>query len=283
MMKSRTLANALLCVSMLHAAAAQSADPPSPAPGYQLVWSDEFNGSPGGLPDSSKWSYEEGFVRNGEEQYYTKRRPANARVEDGTLIIEARKEDFANTSGKGPATAAYTSASLITLGKASWHYGRIEVRAKLPQGRGVWPAIWTLGENRPEVRWPRCGEIDLLETIRDNLRIRGNFHYAKDGRHVSSDGGSVVIPTATSDFHIYTLEWNKDRIELSADGRPYAAFDVEKATDNGTNPFRLPHYLILNLALGGAIGGPIDDSIFPQQMVVDYVRVYQKTATGRDD
>ena len=253
---------------------AESSNGVAPA-GYKLVWSDEFDYS--GLPDPSKWAYEEGFIRNKESQYYTKARLENARVEHGHLIIEARKEDYPYVDKNGQSKiASYTSASVITLGKASWKYGRIEIRAKMPHGQGVWPALWTMGENRAQVKWPFCGEIDLLETKGDCTNIEGNFHYAIKGKHKASGRGSIIVPTAASEYHVYTLDWDSEKIVLSADGEAYAGCPVTLATAGSLDPFRLPNYLIMNLALGGPMGGRIDDAIFPQQMVIDYVRVYQR-------
>jgi beta-glucanase (GH16 family) len=275
-----------------------SAQTPSPVPAkvtlppltpdYKLVWSDEFSRDPDGLPDPAKWVFERGFVRNLETQYYTRDRTENARIEHGRLIIEARKEPkpftlsdnineaygkkWNNTDIK---PANFTSASITTYGKASWLYGRIEIRAKMPNGNTVWPALWTLGTNITEIGWPRCGEIDLVEMLGTRPHIvSGNFHYANDaGKHVVSDGGSLTVPTSDTDFHIYTLEWTADRINLYADGIRYSTIDVTKANALGQNPYRKPQYLIMNLALEG---NRFEHSTFPQEMVVDYVRVYQK-------
>ena len=143
----------------------------------KLVWSDEFNYQ--GLPDPAKWGYETGFVRNHESQYYTKERKENARVENGHLVIECRKEQFTPANH---VPVNYTAASLITQNKASWQYGRIEVRAKLPHGKGVWPAIWMLGTNITQVGWPRCGEIDIMEFIgKEPKNIFGTLHFSVDG------------------------------------------------------------------------------------------------------
>ncbi len=246
--------------------------------GYRLVWSDEFSHDPDGLPDPTKWIYEEGFVRNNEAQYYTKERKENARVENGRLVIEARKEPFPNPSHKGPAVARYTSAALETFGKAEWQYGRVEVRAKLPAGGGVWPAIWTLGANvhQREVGWPRCGEIDIMENIgREPGIIHGTIHYFGNGRRQSA-GSRIQVDHPESSFNVYAAEWTPDHLDLSVNGETYVRFDVRNADNDGANPFRKPQFLILNLALGGNWGGSIDDSIFPQRMTVDYVRVYQK-------
>jgi beta-glucanase (GH16 family) len=258
--------------------AAEAPPGATPPAGYTLVWSDEFRQDPDGLPDPSKWEFEEGFLRNHEAQYYTRARKENARVENGQLIIEGRKEPFPNTTSPGPKVAKYTSAALTTYGKASWTYGRIEVRAKLPAGKGVWPAIWTLGTNArdPSVGWPRCGENDIMELVgKEPGIIHGTVHYFVDGKHASK-GAQTPLAHPEADFHVYATEWTPDRIDIMVDGATYFSFDTRKADNDHQNPFRKPHYLILNLALGGDWGGPIDDTIFPQRMTIDYVRVYQK-------
>jgi beta-glucanase (GH16 family) len=250
---------------------------------WKLIWSDEFEYK--GLPDKSKWSCETGFKRNNEKQYYMRDRKENARVENGHLIIEARKERFKNPRYDKNSTnwrkqreyIDYTSASLITEKKASWKYGRIEVRAKLPHGNGVWPAIWTLGINRPEVRWPNCGEIDIMEFIgREPDKIHGSVHYIiagkkKVGRH------SLRTPKPYENFHIYAIEWYPERIDFFFDKIKYYSFSVNEAGIDEENPFQKPHYLLLNLALGGKWGGKINDSILSQKYIIDYVRVYRKT------
>jgi len=245
---------------------------------WQLVWSDEFNYT--GRPDPAKWAYEVGFVRNREAQYYTRDRRENARVENGHLIIEGRKELFPIPSGQGRA-AHYTAASLITRHKASWRYGRIEVRARLPQGRGVWPAIWTLGDNMDRVGWPRCGEIDIMEFVgKEPGAVHATVHYQLDGKHRSS-GHKLDTPKPFADFHVYAVEWFPDRMDFYFDQTKYHTFRIADAGAGADNPFRQPQYLLINLALGGSWGGPLDDAIFPQQYLVDYVRVYQqKPATG---
>jgi beta-glucanase (GH16 family) len=186
------------------------------AAGWQLVWSDEFNYQ--GLPDTNKWSYEEGFIRNHERQYYTKARLENARVEDGHLVIECRKEQFTPTNH---APVEYTAASLTTQTKASWQYGRIEVRAKIPQGKGVWPAIWMLGTNITQVGWPRCGEIDIMEFVgKEPDGIHGTVHYAIDGQH-QSDGGTLKTSRPFDTFHVYAVEWTPERIDFYYDTTKY--------------------------------------------------------------
>jgi beta-glucanase (GH16 family) len=242
---------------------------------WKLVWSDEFNYS--GLPNSKKWNYEVGFIRNRELQYYTKARKENARVENGTLVIESRKEKFKNpnynpdTNRRGRWSrsrefADYTSASLITRGKASWCYGRIEVRAKLPTGRGTWPAIWMLGTNIREVGWPTCGEIDIMENVGfDPNKIHANSHTKKyNHARNTGKGSSIKVSKPYKEFHIYAIEWYPDR------GEAVWPYDKEQ-------------YLILNTAIGGAWGGQkgIDESIFPQKFYIDYVRIYQKRTASK--
>jgi len=254
---------------------------------WSLVWSDEFDYT--GLPNESKWNYEQGFVRNRESQYYTKARKENARVENGHLVIEARKEDWPNPdyrpgsssrrSSRSREKAEYTSASLITRGKATWTYGRIEVKAKLPQGRGVWPAIWMLGTNIREVGWPRCGEIDIMEYVGyDPNTVCANVHMAKYNHAKGTGKGSKIKADKPYDsFHTYAVEWTPERMDFFFDEHKYFTFENEHGGAD-VWPFDQPHYLILNLAIGGSWGGQkgIDESIFPQKFLIDYVRIYQK-------
>ncbi len=238
---------------------------------WKLVWSDEFDKP--GLPDRAKWNYESGLVRNHEAQYYTKDRLENARVENGMLVIEGRKEAFADAEGKHP--ASYTSASLTTKGRASWTYGRIEVRARLPQGKGVWPAFWTLGVNIPEIGWPKCGEIDIMEFVgKEPDLIHGTVHYSLNGKHQSS-GHRIKANRPFDAFHIYAVEWFPDHVDFFYDKQKYHTFEVGKAGEGDEKPFHKAHYMLINLALGGSWGGPIDDSILPQKYLIDYVRVYR--------
>jgi beta-glucanase (GH16 family) len=254
---------------------------------WSLVWSDEFDYA--GLPNESKWDYEQGFIRNRESQYYTKARKENARVENGHLVIEARKEDWPNPdyrpgsssrrSQRSREKADYTSASLVTRGKASWTHGRIEVKAKLPAGRGVWPAIWMLGTNIREVGWPRCGEIDIMEYVGfDPNTVCANVHMAKYNHAKGTGKGSKIKSDKPYEsFHIYAVEWTPEKMDFFFDEHKYFTFENEHSGADAW-PFDQPHYLILNLAIGGSWGGQkgIDESIFPQQFLIDYVRVYQK-------
>jgi beta-glucanase (GH16 family) len=244
---------------------------------WELVWSDEFDYQ--GLPDKTKWDYEEGFVRNHESQYYTRARLENARVENGMLAIECRKEHFASVNH---APIEYTSASLVTLNKANWRYGRIEVRAKLPQGKGVWPAIWTLGTNISKVGWPVCGEIDIMEFVgKETNNIYGTIHYAVDGRH-QSDGGKLETDKPYGDFHIYAVEWYTNQIDFFFDSKKYHTVLIDKVGKGEDNPFRQPHYLLINFALGGSWGGPIDETVLPQKYLIDYVRIYKQKGGQQD-
>ena len=246
---------------------------PAEQPAWKLIWQDEF--SKPGAPDPTKWGYEKGFVRNHEKQYYTVDRRENARVENGHLIIEARKEDEKNTLRyKTP----YTSASLNTRGKDSWKHCRIEIRAKLPAGRGMWPAIWMLGDSYGKIRWPDCGEIDIMEFVGHKPKtVHANIH-CKKYNHIKHNGkGSTTQSnTLTSEFHIYALEWHEDRMDFFFDGKKYFSYKREKDPDAW--PYDKNHYLLINLAVGGSWGGAkgIDDTIFPQKYLVDYVRVYKK-------
>ncbi len=241
----------------------QSSSPAS----KKLVWSDEFDVN--GLPDNQKWGYEEGKIRNNEAQYYTRNRPENARIEGGNLIITAVKEDF-----KG---GQYTSASINTKGKYEFTKGRIEVKAKLPHGRGVWPAIWTLGTNKSLGGWPACGEIDIMEFVGyEPDMVYANVH-TKDYNHTKGTGrgGSIKYKNPWEDFHIYAVEWFGDRMDFYFDNQMYYSC-VRKGEGIGEWPFGEPQYLLINLAIGGAWGGKkgIDDSIFPVEYRIDYVRIY---------
>lgn len=238
---------------------------------WRLVWSDEFNYR--GEPDPDKWSIVEKPPRwvNQEEQAYVNRRE-NVRVENGNLIIEARKGDFRNYN--------YTSARLDTYLTGKWTYGRIEVRAKLPRGRGTWPAIFMLPtENIKSVfGWPSSGEMDIMEHVgfRPGV-VQASVHCAKynhlQGNHKF---GTLQLDDPFDTFHVYALEWYPDRLDFYVDENNYFSFKNEMSGWKAW-PFYKNFYLILNLAIGGSWGGAqgIDDSIFPARMVIDYVRVYQ--------
>ncbi|MET7001518.1 glycoside hydrolase family 16 protein [Chitinophaga defluvii] len=252
--------------------------------GWKLIWQEEFNYT--GLPDTSKWGYEVGHVRNNEAQYYTQARKENIQVGNGVLTIRGIKENYPNAAYRAGATywsqqdslAGYTSASINTDNKFTVTYGRIEVKAKLPQGGGIWPAIWMLGADRSNGGWPMTGEIDIMEFIgKEPNNIYGTIHYAKpDGKSHTSSGNHIAVPDLHPGFHIYAIEWDEQKIDIFCDDSMYHRFNIDAANRTTDNPFRKPFYLLLNLAIGGAWPGPIDDKLLPQEFVVDYVRVYQK-------
>ena len=251
--------------------------------GWKLVWGDEFNKD--GQPDESKWIYEHGYIRNQEAQYYTKKRLKNTRVENGKLILEAHKEKFKNEFHKpGHSSwikswgdAKYTAGSIKTRGKYSVQYGRIEISAKLPLGRGIWPAFWMMGDKGG---WPKCGEIDVMEYVGFQPDvIHANVHwYDYRKSHHTSKGDKLNKQSPGDGFHIYAVEWDAKQMKFFYDDKVYHTWDMSLAETEKGNPFRQPHYILLNLAIGGGWGGKkgIDDTIFPQRYEIDYVRVYKK-------
>jgi beta-glucanase (GH16 family) len=258
----------------------------SHADDWRLVWSEEFNLA--GAPDPAKWTCEKGFVRNQELQFYTDKRRENARVEGGRLIIEARKEMFPNPAFKEGSTewmkarkeAQYTSASIITKGLQTFHYGKIEVRAKLPAGKGVWPAIWMHGNNAGKSRWPMCGEIDIMEYVSHRPgEVHGTIHFAKPGTTTHQKLGGVTKNSRLHEaFHVYGVEWNEKAITFLFDGKPYHTVDLDAAGTDGGNPFRKPgaFYLMLNLAVGGTWGREPDPKVYPQRFEIDWVKAWEK-------
>ncbi|MGI6400544.1 MAG: glycoside hydrolase family 16 protein [Thermoguttaceae bacterium] len=248
-----------------------------------LVWNDEFNGE--GLPDESKWSYEVGYIRNNEAQYYTDGRLENIFQKDGLLTIRTLKEDYDiadKPNNHGRQKAEYTSAAIETLGKASWQYGRVEVRAKLPKGKGIWPAIWMMGDNIVEKGWPRCGEIDIMEYVGHTPRTsHANIHMQrKEGRGTVSKGDKIRYDepgqAPEERFCVYALEWTKDKLLIFVDDDLVLEFNREEEEPKTESwPFDQPCYIILNTAIGGAWGGEIADGVCPAEYLIDYVRVYQ--------
>jgi beta-glucanase (GH16 family) len=244
---------------------------------WVLVWADEFDGA--ACPDPANWRFERGFVRNEELQWY---RPENASCRNGVLVIEARRETVANP-GYVPGSkdrranrraAEYTSASLTTEQLQEWRYGRIDVRARIEPRYGLWPAIWTLGGV-----WPRShGEVDIMEHF--GRRSVVALHWAGGDRAKSIDSVASANPAWSRQFHVWRMEWTPDRIDISVDGQQAASFDITGIRNpDGANPFRQPHHLRLNLAVGGASGNPASTS-FPARMEVDYVRVYRERLAG---
>ncbi|MDT3402051.1 glycoside hydrolase family 16 protein [Mucilaginibacter terrae] len=255
---------------------------PDTAGGYKLVWADEFNQN--GAPDSNNWSYERGFERNEEHQWY---QPDNAWCDNGLLIIEARRETKDNPNYEAGSSewrrnrpkAYYTSSSLKSRGKQSWQYGRFVMRGKIDISNGMWPAWWTLGIKG---RWPATGEIDIMEFYRKKL-LANMVHLGADQkdewfsktRNIDSLGGQKWA----SQFHIWRMDWDEKAIALYVDDMLMVKVETEKLVNKdglGTNPFKQPHYMLLNLAIGGQQGGDPSKTQFPKRFEVDYVRVYQK-------
>lgn len=245
-----------------------------PEPAYKLVWSDEFNAP--GMPDSTKWSYDTAGNSwgwgNNELQYYTCKKKENAFIQDGYLHIVAKKEQV---GGK-----EYSSARLITKKKGDWKYGRFEINAKLPGARGIWPAIWAFPTENTYGIWPASGEIDIMELVGympDSVfaSTHCQTYYFKIGTQKTK---GICVPTATTGFHTYALEWDSTQISMFVDTIKYFNFKNE-GTGYKEWPFNEPFYIILNVAVGGYWGGVmgVDTTAYPQEMIVDYVRVYQKS------
>jgi beta-glucanase (GH16 family) len=277
MKKMGTIAALFLTLVLMAPGCARNNDP-DPAPDNPdtgdmvMVWSDEFNVN--GLPDAGKWSYDtEGNASgwgNNESQWYTQARRENAEVKDGFLYITAIKESYEDHD--------YTSARLITKLKGDWLYGRVEVKAKLPDGRGMWPAIWMLPTDWAYGGWPASGEIDIMENVGYNPYVIVASAHTESYNHSigTQKSATTNVPTCYSDFHVYALEWEVTEYRVYVDGNLYFTFKNE-GTGYKVWPFDKRFHLLLNVAVGGNWGGAqgIDNTIFPRQMVVDYVRVYQ--------
>lgn len=247
--------------------------------GWRLVWQDEFEWD---RLDTAKWTIEINARGGGnqEQQFYTDR-ATNLRVEDGCLVIEARREDYTAvdpTNGQNE-SRHYTSARITTKDKVQWTSGRIEIRAKLPTGKGVWPAIWMLGANIDEVGWPACGELDIMEHVGfEPGVIHANIHtQAYNHMLGTNQGAQTSVPDLHEAFHVYAIEWRENRIDFLADDVRYFTYEND-GSGFAAWPFDRAHYLLLNVAVGGTWGGQqgIDDAVFPQRMTVDYVRVYRQ-------
>lgn len=267
---------ALALLAMILAPAARSQAGPSASPslapqGWTLVWSDEFNGT--SIDTLSNWKYDlgGGGWGNAELEYYTNR-PENANIENGVLRIIARKESYGG--------ASYTSARMKTQGLRSFTYGRVEARIKLPVGQGIWPAFWMLGTSITQVGWPKCGEIDIMEHINSTPVANGTMHWDNNG-HAQY---GTTTPCDVSLYHLYAIEWDKDRIQWFVDSVKYLEGNIANNI-NSTDEFHSPFFIILNLAIGGNWpGNPTVGTPFPDTMSVDYVRVYQASTNGlRED
>ncbi|RTL47201.1 MAG: glycosyl hydrolase family protein [Burkholderiales bacterium] len=225
---------------------------------WQLIWSDEFNGSIG-----PNWVFETGAGGwgNNELQYY---RRENATIENGALVITARRENFGG--------ASYTSARMKTQGLKTFRFGRIEARMKLPSFMGAWPAFWMLGANLPQVGWPASGEIDIMEHVNAENRVYGTVHWQDANNQYASYGGNTAA--TVTDWHVYAVEWDTSAIRWYVDGTKYHEVNIANGV-NGTDEFQKDFFLLLNFAVGGNWPGfNVDNAALPAKMYVDYVRVY---------
>jgi beta-glucanase (GH16 family) len=279
---SRVPVAAFIALSPLLAGCLVIHDPPprpQPLAGWTLVWSDEFYSPDGSSPDATKWTYDVGGNGwgNHELEYYTKRLE-NARIEKGNLVITATRESYTGDDG---VTRDYTSARLKTQGLFAQTYGRFEARIKIPEGQGMWPAFWMLGDDIPTVGWPKCGEIDIMENIgKEPATIHGSLHGPSTTAPTSDLTAIFTLPAGqnfANDFHVYAVEWSPATVRFYVDGNLYATFRSSDWPAGGKWVFDHPFFIILNLAVGGDWPGSADASTkFPQSMFVDYVRVYTK-------
>ncbi|MBL0744616.1 glycoside hydrolase family 16 protein [Chryseolinea lacunae] len=236
-----------------------------------LVWADEFD-TPG-APDTTKWTFDLGNNNgwgNNELQYYT-RDTRNVRVENGKLVIEAVKDSM---GGK-----PFTSSRVLSKGRGDWLYGRFEIRAKLPRGKGTWPAIWMMPTKSNYGPWPRSGEIDIMEHVGyEGGVVHGTIH-CEAYNHINNTQkeGMMTVPDAQDQFHIYALDWTKDKMDFLIDNKVFFSVTRNPKDNVAGWPFDKPFHLILNMAVGGNWGGKqgVDQNIWPQRMEIDYVRVYQ--------
>lgn len=231
----------------------------------KLIWQENFNGS---TLNQNVWNFELGNGcpnicgwGNNEKEVYTNN---NHQIIDGKLIIRAKKEG-----------QVYTSTRITTKDKKQFQYGRIEARAKLPLGKGLWPAFWMLGSNISQVGWPKCGEIDILEYVGKTPHIAYTSLHTQDSHGETINTKKTNIPKIEEGFHLYTIDWTKDKIEFFIDNKSVYTFQPELKNEN-TWPYNQPFYFIINLAVGGNFGGAdIDDKVFPQEFIIDYIKVYQ--------
>jgi beta-glucanase (GH16 family) len=256
---------------------ARDAAPRGRESGWTLVWSDEFDGADGSRPDPAKWKFDIGGNGSGnqEHEYYTDR-PENSFIRGGNLVIQARKENF---TGPNRTTREYTSARIKTQGLFEQAYGRFEARLKMPGGQGLWPAFWLLGNDIGKVGWPACGEIDIMENIgKEASSNHGSMH----GPGYSGKHGLTSVyklqrgANFVDDFHIFAIEWEPGEVRFYVDGELYGTFTPAQLPAGKKWAFDHPFFIILNVAVGGDWPGqPDSTTVFPQTMLVDYVRVYK--------
>ena len=250
--------------------------------GYKLVWADEFNKN--GPVDTNTWRYERGFVRNKEFQWY---QPENVTCKNGYLIIEAKKTHYPNplyskadtTWKKSREFVEYTSGAIETAGKKTWKYGRFVMRARISTGMGLWPAFWTLGEKGP---WPSKGEIDIMEFYKNNLLANIALGTEKPGKalwYSTRKPISTFGKDWSGKFHVWRMDWDENGISLYVDDmllNQVKKDSLNNRNELGIKPYQQPHYILLNLAIGGQSGGDPSQTAFPNKFEVDYVRIYQK-------
>jgi beta-glucanase (GH16 family) len=277
----RLVAFAWLLVSAGSCGGGATTQPPAmpPASGWTLTWSDEFSSANGSAPDATKWTYDIGGNGwgNQELESYTSR-PQNAQIQNGNLVITAQQGTYTGADG---ITRNYTSARLRTQNLFSQEYGRFEARVKIPKGPGMWPAFWMLGNDISQNPWPKCGEIDIMENIgREPGTIHGSLHGPSSVAITSDMTASSSLPAGqnySDDFHVYAIEWTPRSVSFFVDSNDFATFTQVQWPAGGQWVFDHPFFLILNVAVGGVWPGSPDASTqFPQQMLVDYVRVYSK-------
>ena len=245
-------------------------NPEPPKAKYKLVWSDEFNKD--GAPDSSAWTYDLGNGQDGwgnqELQSYT-RDAENVQVKDGVLKITALK-----TNGE------WTSARLKSQGRKSFRYGKIVFRAKLPTGVGTWPALWLLGEKVSTMGWPSCGEIDVMEHVGRNPGVVQAALHTPSSHGDTKDKASTAVSAFDSEFHDYELQWTEEKLQFLVDGKVFYTY-APSERNASTWPYDSPFYLIMNVAIGGGLGGPVESTLQRATMEIDYVRVYEITELKR--
>ena len=268
---------ALLSAATVSCGSSPTPAPPPPPPSYVQVWSDEFGAANGSLPDSAKWVMETGGNGwgNNELETYTNR-PQNAHVQEGNLAITANKETYTGLDG---ITRNYTSARMKTAGLFDQKYGRFEARIQIPQGQGMWPAFWMLGNNIGTVGWPACGEIDIMENVgKEPDKVHGSMH----GPGYSGGNGLTGTDTLPSGkfadgFHLFAVEWEPNVVRFFVDSTLYETRTPADLPAGTTWVFDHPFFILLNVAVGGDWpGSPDNTTVFPQNMLVDYVRVYTK-------
>jgi beta-glucanase (GH16 family) len=279
MLTAVTVSLALLMATSCGGGAVATPPVMPPSSGYVLTWSDDFSGADGSTPDATKWAYDlgGGGWGNQELETYTSR-AQNAQIKGGNLVITAQQETFTGTDG---ISRNYTSARLKTQDLFKQAYGRFEARIKIPKGQGIWPAFWMLGNDISTVSWPKCGEIDIMENIGREPGINhGSLHGPSTTAATSDMTSTISLPAGQAygdDFHVYAIEWEPGTVRFYVDANNYATLTQAQWPAGGQWVFDKPFFILLNVAVGGSWpGSPDATTQFPQQMLVDYLRVYTK-------